>query len=426
VSAVTPASVFLVSPLTVVEHGADFIVGDAGQGTYVVLPPVGVTAIDLLRAGRSVGAVAAAIAADSGVDLDVADFAESLCELGWARPSAGGPAGPASPADAAGPEAPAVSRVGQARRPWAPLVSGPPAWLVAGMALICCVACFAARPGLWPSSSAAFPLGTPVLSMIALMLAAYALRGLHELCHWLAARAAGVRASIRVSHRLYLLVFETDLTGLLALPRRRRYWPLLIGMGFDTVVLAVVLLLRLSAQAGFWHPAASLANMLAAITLLQVVGICVQFFVFMRTDVYAVLTTAAGCTSLWSVTLLTLRCRLGLASPGHRAELQQAHPRDRAVARWYVWLYAAGMLLAAWFFAAYFAPATVRVVSWVAVTLESAGLDRAAFWEALGFSLLLLSPQALTLWAAGRTMARRRRPSPGASLAGNDQVTAQR
>jgi hypothetical protein len=166
--------------------------------------------------------------------------------------------------------------------------------------------------------------------------------------------------------------------------------------------------------------------MLAAITLLQVVGICVQFFVFMRTDVYAVLTTAAGCTSLWSVTLLTLRCRLGLASPGHRAELQQAHPRDRAVARWYVWLYAAGMLLAAWFFAAYFAPATVRVVSWVAVTLESAGLDRAAFWEALGFSLLLLSPQALTLWAAGRTMARRRRPSPGASLAGNDQVTAQR
>ena len=46
--------------------------------------------IDLLRAGRSVGAVAAAIAADSGVDVDVADFAESLCELGWARPSAGG------------------------------------------------------------------------------------------------------------------------------------------------------------------------------------------------------------------------------------------------------------------------------------------------------------------------------------------------
>ena len=232
------------------------------------------------------------------------------------------------------------------------------------MALICCVLCFVARPRLWPSSSAAFPLGTPALSMIALMLGTYALRGLHELCHWLAARAAGVRASIRVSHRLYLLVFETDLTGLLALPRRRRYWPLLIGMGFDTVVLALVLVLRLGAQAGFWHPAPSLANVLAAITLLQVVGIGMQFFVFMRTDVYAVLATAAGCTSLWSVTLLTLRCRLGFASPGHRAALQEAHPRDRAVARWYVWLYAAGMLLAAWFFAAYFAPATVRVVWW--------------------------------------------------------------
>jgi putative peptide zinc metalloprotease protein len=415
VSAVTPASVLLVRPLTVVEHGEDFIVGDAGQGGYVVVPPVGVTVIDMLRAGQSVREVAATIAADSGVDVDVADFAESLCELGWARPSAGG---------AAGPEVPAVSRVSPARRPWAPLVSGFLAWLVGGMALICCVLCFVARPRLWPSSSAAFPLGTPALSMIALMLGTYALRGLHELCHWLAARAAGVRARIRISHRLYLLVFETDLTGLLALPRRRRYWPLLIGMGFDTVVLAIVLVLRLGAQAGFWHPAPSLANVLAAITLLQVVGIGMQFFVFMRTDVYAVLATAAGCTSLWSVTVLTLRCRLGFASPGHWAELQEAHPRDRAVARWYVWLYAAGMLLAAWFFAAYFAPATVRVVWWVAVTLKSAGLDRAAFWEALCFSLVLLSPQALTLWAGARTIARRRRSLPRASLTGNDQVSA--
>jgi hypothetical protein len=406
VSAVTPASVLRVRPLSVVEHGDDFIIGDAERGTYVVVPPVGVSVIDMLRSGRSVGEVTAALAEGSGVDVDVADFAESLCELGFAGPS--GRADPDPDPDSDPAPAPA-------RRAWAPLVAGFPAWLVAGMALICCVLCFAVRPGLWPSSSAAFPLGTPVLSMVALLLATYALRGAHELCHWLAARAAGVRATIRVSHRLYLLVFETDLTGLLALPRRRRYWPLLIGMGFDTVVLALVLVLRLTARAGFWHPGPSLAKMLAAITLLQVVGICMQFFVFMRTDVYALLATAAGCSSLWSVTVLTLRCRLGLAGPGHRAELQEAHPRDRAVARWYVWLYAAGMLLAAWFFIAYFAPATIRVVWWVAVTVKSAGLDHAGFWEAICFSLVLLSPQALTLWAAGRTMARRRRAPSRAS-----------
>jgi putative peptide zinc metalloprotease protein len=87
--------------------------------------------------------------------------------------------------------------------------------------------------------------------------------------------------------------------------------------------------------------------MLAALTLLRVAGICMQFFVFMRTDIYAVLLTATRCSNLWSVTQLTLRRYLGVARPAHRTELEEAHPRDRAVARWYVWLYVAGMLLAA-------------------------------------------------------------------------------
>lgn len=186
-----------------------------------------------------------------------------------------------------------------------------------------------------------------------------------------------------------------------------RYWPMLIGIGFDTVVLAVALALRLAAQAGLWQPAPGLAKMLAAVTLLQVVGIGLQFCVFARTDVYAVLLTATGCSNLWSVTQLTLRRRLGLARPAHRAELEQAHPRDRAVARWYVWLYVAGMLLAAWFFVTYFAPATLHVVRWVAATMASAGPHRGAFWEALGFSVVLLWPELLTLWVAARDLARK-------------------
>jgi putative peptide zinc metalloprotease protein len=405
VSTLTPASLLRVRPLSVVEHGQDYLIGDAERGTFVVVPPIAVTVIELLRSGRPVAEVSAAAAASCGTDVDVADFAESLCELGLAELAEG----PALPA--AAPETAAQSG-GPARRPWAPLVVGFPAWLLAGLALGGCIAGFAVRPGLWPSASDLFPLASPVLSVIALSVAMCALRGLHELCHWLAARAEGVKARVRVDRRLYVLVFETDLTGLWGLPRRRRYWPLLIGLGFDTVVLAAALALRLAAQAGLWDPAPGLAKMLAAVTLIQIVGIGLQFCVFVRTDIYAVLVAATGCSNLWAVTRLTLRRRIGLARPAHRAELEAAHPRDLAVARWYVWLYAAGTLLAAWFFVTYFVPATVRVVRWVAASVASADPHRGAFWEALGFGLFLLWPELLTLWVAARDLARKR---PGIS-----------
>lgn len=401
-STVTPASALRVRPLTVVEHGEDYLIGDAERGTYIVVPPVGVTVIELLRSGRPVTEITVAAAESSGMDVDVADFAEALCELGLAEPAEG----PALQASAA-PEPLAGFRVVPARRRWAPLVVGLPAWLFAGLAFLVCVVGFAVRPGLWPSVADAFPLGTPILSVITLTAVTCVLRGLHELCHWLAARAEGVAAKVRIDRRLYFLVFETDLTGLWGLPRRRRYWPLLIGLGFDTVVLAIVLALRLAAQAGFWHPPSGLAKILAAVTLVQVVGICMQFFVFMRTDVYAVVLTATGCSNLWSVTRLMLRRYLGLARPAHQAELEEAHPRDRAVARWYVWLYVAGTLLAMWFFVAYFVPATLHVVRWIAATVASADPHRGAFWEALGFSVVLLWPELLTLWVAVRDVGRK-------------------
>lgn len=400
-STLTPASVLRVRPLSVVEHGEDYLIGDAERGTFVVVPPIAVTIIELLRSGRLVAEVSSAAADRCGTDVDVAEFAESLCELGLAELADG----PALPAGAA-PQS-AAQPGGPARRPWAPLVIGLPAWLLAGLAVGICIVGFAVRPDLWPSASDLFPLGSPVLSVMALTVMMCALRGLHELCHWLAARAEGVKARVRIDRRLYALVFETDLTGLWGLPRRRRYWPLLIGLGFDTIVLAAVLALRLAAQARLWHPAPGLAKMLAAVTLVQVVGIGLQFCVFVRTDVYAVLVVATGCSDLWAVTRLTLRRRLGLARPAHQAELEAAHPRDLAVARWYVWLYVAGTLLAAWVFVAYFVPATVRVVRWVAASVASADPYRGAFWEALGFGLVLLSPELLTLWVAARDLARK-------------------
>jgi putative peptide zinc metalloprotease protein len=388
---VGPDTVLRVRDLSVVAQGDDFLVGDPQRGSFVVLPEIGVRVIELLRAGRPVGDVAISATEHAGTDVDVADFAQSLCALGFAEIASGDQAAPQEPGG------------GGPRRPrWATLVNGPAPQALVVLAVLGCGAAFAASPALLPAADDVFFLSTPARSIVALMLITYGLRGAHEVCHWLAARAEGVPSRVSVARRLYLLVFETDLTGLWALPRRRRFWPLLIGMGFDAVVLAAVLAARLAADAGWWRPAPVVDGLLAALVLLQVAGIVSQFFVFLRSDVYAVFAAATGCFNLWRVTRLTLRHRLGLARAQHRAELDAAHPRDRAIARWFVWVYAAGMLLALWFFVFYFLPAVIHTVGWIGDSVLSADPRRGAFWEAAGFGAVLLSPYVLTAWVAGR------------------------
>ncbi|GAA3435159.1 hypothetical protein [Kutzneria kofuensis] len=206
------------------------------------------------------------------------------------------------------------------------------------------------------------------------------------------------------------------------LPRRRRYWPLLVGTFFDGTVLLGALLGRLGGQLRWWELEPGADRFLAALAFLQLSLIASQCFVFLRTDIYAVLLTAAGCFDLWRVNQLLLRRRLRLITPAQRQELDAAHPRDLAVARWYCWVYMAGLVLAGWFFVCFFAPATVRLLCWIAQTVAGAELADPSFWEALVFGAVVLSPQMATLAIAVRDISRRRRTRAAAGPMGRRRV----
>src|SRR6201999_3517219 len=68
---------------------------------------------------------------------------------------------------------------------------------------------------------------------------------LHEFGHLVATRAVGVNSRMGISHRLWYLVAETDLTGLWSVPRNQRYLPMLAGMIIDITVLSLIVLLLL-------------------------------------------------------------------------------------------------------------------------------------------------------------------------------------
>jgi hypothetical protein len=368
-------AVLAVRPLSVVPEGDEFVVGDPGSGTFVVLPAVAVRVIELLRSGLAVGAVAAEL----DEDVDVADFADSLLELGFAS------VGEATVDE----EAAAPSRL----RHW----FSPAAWVVYAACALGAIACFAVRPGLFPRASDIFFLDTPVRSLAALTAITYAFAAAHEVCHWLAARAVGVRARITVSRRLYFLVLEIDLTGLWSLPRRRRYSALLAGMAFDFVVLFPLLVAQL--MVGPSRP-------LAALTFVEFAALMSQVWIFARTDVYALFVTATGCVNLFRVNQLMVRRALRRLTPEQAGELAESHERDVAVARWYRWIYLAGLAAAAWFFVAYFAPASFRLLEWLGGSVAHSGPSSEHFWEALVFGLLIFSPRVLTLAVAARDLRR--------------------
>ena len=115
---------------------------------------------------------------------------------------------------------------------------------------------------------------------------------LHEMAHLIAARSRGVSAHIGISHRLWYIVFETDMTGLWSLPRRQRYLPMLAGILFDAALGSLFVVLVFAAAAPDIHVRTPWTEtLLRAAAFITLTRILFEFFLFVRTDIYYVAAT---------------------------------------------------------------------------------------------------------------------------------------
>ncbi|MGY4644846.1 hypothetical protein [Cellulomonas sp. URHB0016] len=407
---VRASSVLRLQPLTRTAQADRVVVGRADTGRFVAIPAVGAQALELLQAGFTVDEVERAVTPTDAADpVDVLGFARSLVRLGFVAAVDDAPTDGTTGGTTDGTTTGRTG--GTAVHPPRGFVVAPRArarWLFspagAAVAAACAVAVvvmLVAAPQVRPRALDVFFLRTPAESLAALTVITYLLAGVHELAHVMGAAALGVPARLRITRRLYFLTFETNLTGLWALPPRRRVGPLVAGMAFDAIVLAAVLALRL---AGLGPD-----RLWAAIALVELSAIVAQFFVFLRSDVYAVMTALLGCTHLQRTTRLLLRRTFWRLTPDERAALASSPARDLAVARWYRFVHVAGLLLATWFFVVLFLPSTWHLLSWMRDSLVAAGPTTWTFYEALVLGVLLLSPRLLTAVVAGRDLAARRR-----------------
>jgi hypothetical protein len=375
--------------LRVVPHHDEFIVGDPAAGDVVVIPEMGVAMIHALEEGATIDEAGDLASLRTGVDVDAVDFATTLLALGFVSGVNGRHVCSARDRRRDG------GRIGQWLAPVAAPLFSPAAWMVYGVLFASCLAALLSERWLRPHGRDLLFLHNPVASVGCMFVVGVAFGAAHEGAHWLAARVQGIPASFSISRRFYFFVLQTDLTGIWTLPRARRLSPILAGMAFDTVRLSSLLALRVAIHAGVWHPPVLLARLITALAASTVVAIAFQFFVFLRTDLYAAAVTWLGCVNLTRVTRLLIVSALRGLSVAEREELGDAGARDVRVARWYRWLYLAGVVAAGWFLVAFFGPNVVTIVHWTLADLDRDSPSHPAFWGTLLLGALALAPVAL-------------------------------
>jgi hypothetical protein len=393
-----------VDPLIVARDGADYVLGRPDLGLYVVVPEPGAVLVTALREGASLADATVRAGRAAGTEVDGPDFLRGLAEVGLL-------AAPASQVSGAEPARGRRIRWIEGVTPrMAGHLFGRVAWTCYALAAAFAAAVLAVRADLRPSIDDVWFLGDPVRSVLVLVLIGIFLAAAHEAWHWLAGRAIGVPAVFRVSRRGVYLVFETDLTRIVTVPRRRRYGPFLAGMACDSVVLAAALGLRLSYRTEVLDLAPILDRLLGVVVVNQVFAIGWQWAaVFLRSDGYAVLANALRCHNLYRATWLTAKNRLWRLSPAEATELAEISPHDRAVARWFALVYVVGMTGVGLLLLAFAVPFGVTMILWAAANLGSRAIGSVAFWESVAVTAFLALQWAAPVLLALRERRLRRR-----------------
>ncbi|MEU2955273.1 hypothetical protein [Streptomyces xanthochromogenes] len=386
--------------LSFVPDGDGVLVGRPDTDDFAVLPPDGAAALRRMTEGHSPAQAAAWYAEHYGEQLDMADFLDTLGGLGFLRG-----ADEPDPRES-GPDAPVrFQRLARA-------VFSRPALGCYGLLVAAWLAAIATTPDLAPHPGQVFWTDSLLLVQLVVVFGQLPFVGLHEACHVLAGRRLGLPSELGMGTRLYIVVFETRMNGLLTVERRKRYLPFLAGMLIDLVVVSA---LGLTA---FWlrgpdgaEPAAGRLLLAMAFPILIRCGY--QLFLFLETDVYYVFATALGCHDLHAATraLVLNRLRRLARRPG-RTDLTQWTERDLAVARWYAPFFTLGVAVLLALAPMVFVPLFVRTVQLLADGISSAG-SGLPFWDSLVFAALNLVQIAFWAWLTVRVHVRRRRTARG-------------
>jgi putative peptide zinc metalloprotease protein len=381
--------------------GDEVVIGRPETSTFLALPAEAVELLDELAGGKTIGQVQAEHLARTGETPDLEDLLSYLDEKGFLAAESLPAAAQASSARAR-PEKPQPSRFHFSFFPesLARKIFSLPLLLAAGLLILAAVAAAVAEPALRPSWRFLFFESNVTLMASLLMLGGLAVTFFHEMGHLVAARARGISCSLGIGNRLWILVAETDMTGVWSLPRNQRYLPILAGPLVDAVSGSLLILILYAQLAGWLELPSAAVALVRAMTMVYLLKILWQCYFFVRTDFYYVYTMAFGCKNLLKDTQDFLKnCWAGLLGRGRPVDQSHIPAREMKAVRAYSGFWLVGRILALSMFALVIVPLIFRYLLSLGATLLSPGASSAyQLADAGAFTFISMAMLLVGIW----------------------------
>ncbi len=393
-----------VLPFTRQPEGDEIVIGQPETGVFLALPAEALEILDDLAAGQSVGAAQVNFERAHHETPDMADLLDFLENKGFVRKRNGEPVQGRGYLSSPKSVSPAnvryhftnISETAASR------VFGPKSTRLYLLIIAAASILLAQNPALIPDGRSLYFSEHRTAKLLTLFLFSVLSIFIHEFCHLLAARAVGVKSRIGIGNRLWILVAETDLTGLWAVPRNKRYLPLLAGPLSDGVFASFIVFLLYAQTHGHLDLSSGMVDMVRACLLLYLVRLLWQFFFFVRTDFYYVIAVFFGCKSLMKDTQRFIYNRLSYLFRRRPKEgLSRIPPAEMRVVKAYsiLWLLGRGLAFISLFLVTF--PALSRYVRDLFEALaRGSGSDPYGFIDTLVVNMINLVPLVLglSLW----------------------------
>lgn len=358
-------------PLNIQLDQKNYIVEDVASGEFYEMPQICIDAIQLMEKGLSLGEIEEKLKTTyQEEEVDILDFANQLIELDLVKEIDGE----------------IIHKNRHIEKKERFLWISPKVGQFFfnrfmlngyGVLLILNVFLFIFQPHLFPSYKDFFVFDVMNLNILVWLMITFCTVIIHEFGHVLAARAYDLPTKMGIGHRLFFVVFETDLSKAWSLRKNQRYVLYLAGMCFDQVILFCVLI----AQLFFPNE-----KILAVIVLDIFIRTLFQFCFYMKTDLYYVVENWSGCYNLMENGKQWLSKWLPIMKQVEKTEIFK---EEEKMVKLYALFYITGVTITCTLFIFYYIP---QIIFTLKKTIPHLFLfnNSIYFWDALLIVMQLL------------------------------------